>query len=403
MTGDGRPRFLVVSMPPHRYATRTRKAAAAYGTRGPVTFLALQEVGRTRKRDTHGTAVRDGVTVHQVPVRPLSAAPTTSARLRNLVRSYLPAFVRLVREVWRREADVVHVTGVPLLVLGLLHKARHGSVMVLDVNERPASVTAAGSLFALFRHVEPGLLRAGARWADLTLVVTPGHAAILTTDHGFDDVLVVRNAPLASWRSAFTRPPGRAAGALRVVAVGTLFEGRGLEPLLHGVDLARDRGTRVELDVHGSGRPDYAASLVELVTALHLDDQVRFHGHLDGARVSAAYLAGHVGVALYEPGDAGNDSLSNKILECVTTGRPVIAGDLPENRRFVVGNDVGWLTPVTAEGIADALVVCAADDRLDQLARRCRELGDSELTWEVEFGAVLSALDRLRDPVGRPA
>jgi glycosyltransferase involved in cell wall biosynthesis len=258
-------------------------------------------------------------------------------------------------------------------------------------------------LFALFRHVEPWLLRVGSRRADVTLVVTPGHGTMLTTDHGFDDVLVVRNAPLAGWRSAFAPPPGRAAGVLRVVAVGTLFEGRGLEPLLRGVGLARDRGSRVELDVHGTGRPDYAASLVELVTALHLDDQVRFHGHLDGARVSAAYLAGHVGVALYEPGDAGNDSLSNKILECVTTGRPVIAGDLPENRSFVMGNEVGWLTAVTAEGIADALIVCAVDEGLEPLARRCRDLGDRELTWEAEFDAVFRALDRLRDPVGRCA
>ncbi len=398
MTNAGRARFLVVSMPPYRYATRTRKAAAAYRSRGPVTFLGLQGVGRTGKWDTHGTDTRDGVVVHQVRVRPPSTAATRSSRLTNLVGSYLTAFGRLVHEVWRRDAEVVHATGVPMLPLGLLHKARHGSILVLDVNERPASVSARGSLFALFRYVEPVLLRIGARWADVTLVVTPGHAAILTADHGFGDVLVVRNAPLLNWRSDFRPPPAREAGVLRVVAVGTLFEGRGLEQLIHAVHGARDRGTRVELDVHGMGRPDYAASLADLTASLLLTEQVRFHGHLDSGLVSEAYLAGHVGVALYEPTDAGNDSLSNKILECVSTGRPVLAGDLPENRRFVMDNKVGRLTPVTAEGISDSFVACAVEDDFDALALRCRDLGDRELTWEAEFDVVLRVLDRLLDP-----
>jgi glycosyltransferase involved in cell wall biosynthesis len=384
-------------MAPYRYATRTRKAAVAYHDRGPVTFLSLQGVGRTGKRDSAGTRTTDGVSVHQVPLRPPSTAPTVPSQLSNLLRSYLPAFGRLVREVWRRDADVVHVTGVPLLVLGLLHQARHGSLLVLDVNERPASVSASGSLFAVFRWVEPLLLKAGSRRADVTLVVTPGHATLLTVDHGFDDVTVVRNAPLASWRCAYTAPPVREAGELRVVTVGTLFEGRGLEQLIRAVRIARHRDTRVELDVHGAGRPDYTASLVELVTRLQITDQVRFHGRLDSVRVSETYLTGHLGVALYEPTDAGNDSLSNKILECVSTGRPVLAGDLPENRRFVVDNKVGWLTSVTAEDIAESLVARAAEGDFDALAGRCRVLGDRELTWEAEFSAVFRALDRLHE------
>jgi hypothetical protein len=161
VTPDRRIRFLVLSMAPYRYATRTRKAAVAYRDRGPVTFLSLQGVGRTGKRDSAGTRTTVGASVHQVPPRPPSTAPTVP----SLLRSYLPAFGRLVREL---------------------------------------------------------------------------------------------------------------------------------------------------------------------------------------------------GVALYEPTDAGNDSLSNKILECVSTDRPVLAGDLPENRRFVVDNKVGWLTSVTAEDIAESLVARAA-------------------------------------------
>ena len=394
MTPDRPPHFLVLSMAPYRYATRTRKAAVAYRGRGPVTFLALQGVGRTGTRDSAGTSSINGMTVHQVPLRMPLTAPTVYSQLSNLLRSYLPALGRLVREVWQLDADVVHVTGVPLLILGLLHQARYGSRLVLDVNERPASVSARGSLFTQFRRVEPLLLKAGARRADVTLVVTPGHAKLLTSAHGFAEVIVVRNAPLANWRSAYTAPPVCEAGVVRVVTVGTLFEGRGLEQLIQAVCIARDLGTCVELDVHGAGRPDYMASLIELTVNMQVTERVRFHGRLNSADVSKAYLAGHLGVALYEAADPGNDSLSNKILECVATGRPVLAGDLPENRRFVVENKVGWLTPVTAEGIAESLVARAGEGNFESLARRCRGLGDRELTWETEFGAVFRALDR---------
>ena len=295
--------FLVLSMAPYRYATRTRKAAVAYRDRGAVIFLALQGVGRTGNWDVFGSRTQDGVIVHQVRVRSVSTAPNTLAQLSNLARSYVPAFVRLIREVWRRDADVVHVTGVPLLVLGLLHKARYRSRLVLDINERPASVSARGSLFSLFSRIEPLLLRIGATQSDVTVVVTPGHSTILRRDHGFGDVLVVRNVPLDAWRSDFTPPPPREASSLQVVAAGTLFEGRGFEKLIQAVGVARERGVIIELDIYGTGRADYTASLYDLASRVAVSDQVRFHGHLDSAKVSSAYLAGHLGVALYENTD----------------------------------------------------------------------------------------------------
>ena len=113
-------------------------------------------------------------------------------------------------------------------------------------------------------------------------------------------------------------------------------------------------------------------------------------------RTSEAYLGGQIGLALYEQDDAGNDSLSNKILECVSSGRPVLAGDLPENRRFLTEQEIGWLTAVNAAGISEAFVhIAGRSSLLAPLALTCRRLGDQQLNWEREFTKVVMAVRSL--------
>lgn len=389
------PRFdtLVLSMGPYKFATRTRKASRSYLGIGSVGFLSLAGVGRTGKFDRPGRWVVDGVSVKQVPVRTPNLSPSTRTALTNLILGYLPGFVRMGRAVMRTRAERVHVTGVPLFPLALLHHFAFRSQIVVDVNERPASVAASGSLFGLVSRLEPALLRLMARRASLTMAVAQGHKAILENTYRFTNVLVVRNSPLANWRATYVEAPISA--PLRVVTVGTLFEGRGFEMLLEALSLTQSQGAELAVEIYGGGRPNYEASLRRLALELAVEDAVTFHGRIDGAEVSAAYLSGHIGLALYEAGDAGNDSLSNKMLECVSSGRPVLAGDLPENRRFIESYDVGWLTEVSATAIAASLTRIACEGTMPALTHRCRALGDAELTWEAEFGPVL---DRCNGP-----
>jgi glycosyltransferase involved in cell wall biosynthesis len=391
-----RPRVLIVSLAPYRFATRTRKAAVAYRATADVVFLGLQGVGRTGKRDRSGASLVDGIHVRQVPVRPLTAEPGLWHQLRNVLWSYTPSFARLVYHAIRTPADVVHVTGAPLALVGWLHKLRHRSVFLLDVNERPASVTSSGSLFSVFSRFEPSILRAAASRADITTVVTPGHADILEGDFSFANVLVVRNAPLCSWRAAFLPSPAAHDSDIAVVTVGTIFEGRAFEHLLNAVAISRRAGVDVRLQIYGTGRKSYLDRLALLATELKVTDLVSFEGALDSSNVSKAYLGGQIGLALYEQEDAGNDSLSNKILECVSSGRPVLAGDLPENRRFLTEHEIGWLTPVDAASISKAFVdIAGRSSLLAPLALTCRRLGDQQLNWEHEFAKVVGATQSL--------
>ena len=376
-------------MPPWRFATRTRKAATSYASRGPVTFLAPQRVGRTGKWDESGRRQEGRVQVVHVPVGTLVPSPGKRSMALNLLKAYVPALVRLARVTMTTPADVVHVTGAPLIPLALLHQKRYHSTLILDINERPASVASQGSLFSTFSRIEPALLRAGARAATITTVVTEGHAELLRDHHNWTaPVLVVRNAPNATWRAVWTPPPE---GPLRVVTVGTIFERRGFELIIEAARICRDSANEVEVHIHGSGRPEYLSTLRQLITDHEVTDLVQLHPSVSSDNVSSIYLTGHLGLAFYEPSDPGNDSLSNKIIECIASGRPVLAGDLPENRRFIQENDCGWLTELTSEAIAQKLIALTTHGDLLKIAARCRDIA-SQLTWESEFNPVIEHL-----------
>jgi len=391
-SGHSKNRILVVTLDAYRFSTRSRKAAIRYSSLASTSYLGLAGVGRTGRWDKPGKFVADGVAVEQIPVRRPWLAPTRSSQVRNLFLSYLPAFVRMARAVIRVPAGVIHVTGIPLALLGVIHRARFGSTIILDITERPGVVTASGSLASVFSRVEPKLLGWISRHVDVATVVTEGDLETVT-NLGFQRVFLVRNAPCASWRAPYTPPPTVAGGGLLGVVIGTIFEGRGYELLLRA--LAKVRNERdVRLAVYGPGREEYLAKLNRLTVELGIADRVSWMGRIDSGDVSAAYLAAQVGVVLYETSDLGNDGLSNKILECVSTGRPVIAGDLPENRSFVATNGVGWLVDVGVDAIAQALLEVGAHDDIPELSARCRRYGDTWLNWESEFAEVLAVVSQ---------
>lgn len=383
-------RILVVTLDAYRFSTRSRKAAQRYATIAPTVFLGLAAAGRTGRWDVPGEWRVDAIDVVQVRVKQPWVAPTRRNQLRNLFISYLPAFARLAKQVLTTPADVVHVTGAPLVILALLHRARFRSITVLDIQERPGAPASRGSVMNIFSRIELFVLRAARRWVDIATVVTYGDVGIVSA-LGFPVVMLVRNAPLLNWRASFIPPPKVEGGLLRAVAIGSIFEGRGYEILIRAIAKAQE-SRRILVSIYGPGREDYLNTLRGLASALGVDGSIEWMGTIDSSEVSAAYLRSHVGLVLYESADAGNDGLSNKILECVSTGRPVIAGDLPENRKFVAENHVGWLTDVAVEGLAETLTHAAQDVDLEELSCRCRGYGDTWLNWESEFAKLLNAI-----------
>lgn len=388
-------RALVVTVDAFRFSTRARKSALAYARRRPVTFLGLSAAGRTGRWDKSGCWQAEGITVNQLHVRRPVTGTTRICKLRNGLLCYLPAYIRLSRAVLQTPAQVIHVTGIPLGWLGLIHKARYSSRFVLDITERPGMVISSGSLAATFRYIEPFIIKTCSRSVDIVSVVTPDDIDVIAAA-GYRRVLLVRNAPPRAWRASYRAPEERGcADPIVMSLLGSIFEGRGHEMVIQSLGRARRQGANIRLRIIGPGREGYVRNLRDLAMTEGVDDAIEWREPIERAEVSAEYLRGHVGLVVYEATDPGNDGLPNKLMECVASGRPVLATDLPQSRRFVVENDVGWVAHGDVESFSNAMLALREVD-FRAMSLRCREIGDAWLNWESEFVRVERSLDLLR-------
>lgn len=382
-------RVLVLSLQPYKFATRPKKAAEQFSLYHPTMFLAPSKIGRSKQWDEPRREwARNNLLVTQIAVGHIRTEPTIQNQLLNTGFTYLPLLARWGKQILRTPAEEVFATSLPLAPLAVIHKLRFKSTITVDVNERPGAKTVQGSVTTLLARVDPAVVNLVGRFADRITTATSTDRDFLAAKYPSKKVRLLRNVPLSSWRARYTKPP--ASKPLRIVTVGSVFEGRAFEILITAVSIARCSGTDITLDIFGAGRDEYVKSLRELISSLGLGDSVRLNGHISGDDVSAAYLTGDVGLALYEQSSEANDGLSNKILECVSTGRPVIAGDLPENRRFVIENGVGWLTDVNPEALAATISHVDTTNEIASRAEKCRALGDAELSWEQEFSRAMS-------------
>ncbi|MDR6864137.1 glycosyltransferase [Phycicoccus sp. 3266] len=391
---------LVLGLPPYAGSHRAGKVARSFAAADMLTtYLGLSAAGRSTPAGEVGRWTSGRVNVVQVRIRALRAAGPVVA-WRNLACSYLPALGRLAAETIRTPASVVHVNGLSLLPLGLLHRVRYGSRVLLDVDERPASGQLAGSVNRILRPLELPILRLSAKWVDTIVSVCESHRTVLRGATSRPLHLVIRNVPEASTRGTYQPPASCRGGEVEVVftCVGSVFEGRGFETLIEACALVQDRMTNIKVVAVGYGRPEYIRYLRELAVKYGAATTFQLRDPVPRGAVHEVYARAHVGLALYDPTLAHNASLPNKVLEAVSIGRPVLSAGQDETAAFLTHTRTGWSTTYSPHDIADAMLTIERALRLgrpsiEEWSLRCRELGDAELTWESEF---LPLLQRLR-------
>ncbi|WP_204019246.1 glycosyltransferase [Micromonospora sediminimaris] len=377
--------LILCDLSPFRHSTRTRKIAvtAAPHLPGPTRAITLAKVGRNGAADDAGLSRIDGIEVEQLPVGRIDQRRRLTASIRNLITVYLPALWHLRKRVLATRARTVFVGHIALFWIGLAHRRRWGSQVILNGRERPGGIRTRGSLATWFSRMEPALLRLVARRAPVTVVaVCESHAAQFRR-LGLDDVLVVRNVPLAAFAPDFVPPPP--GPDLIVACVGTLYPGRGIEALIDATVTARTAGAPIRLEVTGPASQQYRASLLDRIRAADAEAYVSLLGPCPSTEVAARIQRAHVATALYEAVDLANDSLSNKLFEGVVAGRPVIAGDLAENQALIRRFAVGWSVPAETTALSGLLRELASDlPGVRAMAEHCYRTGRSEFVWEAE-------------------
>ncbi|QFG68359.1 glycosyltransferase [Ornithinimicrobium pratense] len=299
-------------------------------------------------------------------------------RTARLVRYWAGALVT----ARRFGADVVHANDGNTLAPALLLRVLQGTRIVYDSHE-----------LWLHRNVRPRLIaplveavieRAGVRWADAVLTVSPSIVRWLQRHYRLaEPPLLVRNVPL--WPGALPDP---ARGRLRELAglsprdkvisyCGGVTRGRGLEETIDALAMLP---SDVHLVMLGFGSGDYVRGLLARAAAAGLTDRVHLVGPVPSAEVPQSLADADLAIVYVRPIVLSYTySLPNKLFESIHAGLPIVAADLPDVAALVEEHGVGTVFAVPEGAVQeDGDQLEAADDPARLAAALAQVLADPE-------------------------
>ncbi|HKE91523.1 MAG TPA: glycosyltransferase [Gemmatimonadales bacterium] len=362
-----------------------REAIAAASTGRAVAVVALREPGRPDEE----------------PVGPLKVIRLPGTKSRGGPLTYLWEYLSFIWRCRRLLATdqrfqgvrIVHVHALPdFLVWAATPARRRGARIILDLHEIFPEFTVSkfpGVTGRLFGVVAQRLERQARRRADVTITVNKPIAALLgSRGIGRPErlVLIHNSADPADFGpmripDAHARP--RPGVPLELVYHGTLTHLYGLDVAIRGVALASTRGTAVHLTILGDGQERDA--LGRLVTDLHATNAVTFESHVPQDALRERLTLTDGGIVPTRLDGMTRYSLSNKLLDYVHLGIPVLAARLPSYAAYLPDNAAWFWDPEDPEHLAATIgefAAATADDRRARPIRAQRALQD--VGWDRE-------------------
>ena len=374
--------------------TRVRREALASARTGRcVTVVALRAAGQAAEETL------DQLRVVRVPGRKSRAGPW------SYIREYT-AFVwrcrRLLADDPRfRAVRVVHVHTLPdFLIWAAAPAQRRGARVILDLHEVFPEFAAAkypgppGRLAAwIARIVE----RAARRRADVTLTVNGPIEELLAerTIGRPERRVVIHNSadPLDFGEPRSPRAVDHPAH-LELVYHGTLTSLYGLDVALRGVALARRRGTSVHFTVFGDG-PE-RGPLATLAAELGAQHAVSFEDPIPQWALKDRLTQADAGLVPTLLDGMTRYSLSNKLLEYVHLGVPVLAARLPSYDRYLREEALWFWTPGDPDNLARVIERFAAATAQERETRARYAQHDLEsIAWPRERARLLAVYEEL--------
>lgn len=209
-----------------------------------------------------------------------------------------------------------------------------------------------------------------------------------------NNILVVRNvSKITDHITPYLREElGIIKDDLLIVIQGTgINVDKGVEELIDALKIT----SGVSLMIVGSG--DVVPDLKIRVNNYGIDDKVKFIAAVPWEKLIRYTKSADLGMCL-EKGTNLNYrySLPNKLFDYISSGIPVIAGNLPETSKIIIENGFGVIIEsVTPENISKALIEFKnCPGKLFELKQNAI-LTASKLTWEIESKKVIEFYNKL--------
>lgn len=167
--------------------------------------------------------------------------------------------------------------------------------------------------------------------------------------------------------------PEIASGDLCVLFLSRIQYKKGIEHLLDGLAILRERGRGVRLVVAGSGDRGYTEAMQRRAVDLGLEDVVTWTGHVGGDLKWSLYSACDV-FAL----PTSQENFGFVFFESLAAGTPVITSDLVDTRGEIERSGGGVVVPQSATAFAEAIEGFVTGER-DR-----RAMGEAGRRWTLE-------------------
>ena len=377
-----------------------REALAAASTGRTVCVVALRGPGQAAEEEM------DALQVLRLPGTKTRGGPFT------YLSEYLAFIWRcrrlLARDLRFRRVRIVHVHTLPdFLVWAATPARRRGARIILDLHEIFPEFTASkfpGAAGRLAGAVAKLLERQSRRRADVTITVNRPIAALLSSRSiGRQErlVLIHNSADPADYGPARLPEPHvrpRSGVPLELIYHGTLTRLYGVDIAIQGVALAVARGTAVHLTILGDGQERDA--LARLVADLHASNAVSFEAQISQSALRERLTRADAGIVPTRLDGMTRYSLSNKLLDYVHLGIPVLAARLPSYADYLADNAAWFWNPEDPEHLAATITEFAAttaDERRARPSRAQRALRD--VAWGEERARLMETYwSLLNDP-----
>lgn len=291
------------------------------------------------------------------------------------------------------QADVYIAHDLPLLPTAVKCARAHHAVAVYDSHE----LWPEQEFEPPVRDKWAALEREWIGSADSIIAVNASIADEMKQRYGVAEVTVVHNSEHPIPRPAERPRRFHDAFGLPREARVALFQGgfsatRNLDVLVRAFGLIRDPS--IHLVMLGWGEAE--RQLVELARQLGLESRVHFHPKVLQDELLQYTQSADLGVIPYQPVCLNSHYCTpNKLFEFIAAGLPMIASDLPELRRFVVGLDVGLVGDTsTPESFARLVESYFADPSLAARFERNMPAAQTRACWAVDSVAFVGAVER---------
>lgn len=243
-----------------------------------------------------------------------------------------------------------------------------------------------------------------ARTADLVIVPDADRAAVMVRELRLKKPpMIVANAPLGTTPKSRTNlaealaKQGKSFEKI-VLRQGRIGEGHAIEATLQSLKYWTNPQWGFVL--LGSAEPAYLEKIANLARSLGVEQQFVVLPPVGYDQVSAYTVGAHLGHALYEPIHINNvhiTTASNKIMEYMAAGLPLLVSDTPSLRGLVEKHGCGMAADETSpQSIADAVNILLGDDeRAHQMGVAAKRAFDEVFCYERQFAPAIEAISNL--------